>query len=187
MSCMPASCAVALGFHEESLEEAIAQLTAVAPLLIDTEVPAAALALDGTLERCLHGAVDIHGTTISGEGCVGQGRCPSHDKHCGQRPPGTEETDGEHVNADSAEVDTPADDSKERCLTSVPPLLPSVRCGLEMALVHLVSRSAGVGLAPALSAAAGLACEGAVRINGLATREELGHAVDAVSIERWKW
>lgn len=51
-------------------------------------------------------------------------------------------------------------------------LLPSVRCGIEMALVHLVARASGVPIGVAVSAASGLPCRGSILINGLAARGE---------------
>ena len=51
-------------------------------------------------------------------------------------------------------------------------LLPSVRCGIEMALVHLVARASGTGIGPALGTAAGLSARNSIEINGLATRGE---------------
>lgn len=53
-------------------------------------------------------------------------------------------------------------------------LLPSVRCGIEMALLHLVARASGRAVGPVLSAACGLPARGSIEINGLATRGEEG-------------
>lgn len=51
-------------------------------------------------------------------------------------------------------------------------LLPSVRCGIEMALVHLAARAAGVSIGAAMSALSGLPCRGDIEINSLAARGE---------------
>ena len=51
-------------------------------------------------------------------------------------------------------------------------LLPSVRCGIEMALVHLVARAAGISIGAAISSASGLPCRSSIEINGLAARGE---------------
>lgn len=53
-----------------------------------------------------------------------------------------------------------------------PPLMPSVRCGLEMALVHLLAGATSMSIGTALSTGSGLPYRAFVEINTLSTRTE---------------
>lgn len=64
------------------------------------------------------------------------------------------------------------EDAAERVDANGRLLLPSVRSGIEMALVHLVARASGMALGVAVSAETGLACRGSIEINALAARAE---------------
>ncbi|CAM9240080.1 unnamed protein product [Ectocarpus sp. 6 AP-2014] len=77
-----------------------------------------------------------------------------------------------HPEGSSAETTAETTTATSTTRSSPSRLLPTVRCGIEMAVVHLVARAAGVSVGAAVSAASGLPCRGAVEINGLATRGE---------------
>lgn len=100
------------GFHQETFDEAMAQLRNVLPRLVDREASLGLAALNETLDVWLSEA--------------------------------------------AAEIT----------------LLPTVRCGLGMAVVHLVARGLGMAIGTAMSVASGLPCRGAIEINGLQTREQ---------------
>lgn len=65
-------------------------------------------------------------------------------------------------------------------------LLPSVHCGLEMAVVHLVARGLGVSIGAAVSVASGSPCRGSIEINGLQTREEGASGREVYTIRSYR-
>lgn len=133
------------GFHQETYEDADAQLQAVMPLLLDQFIPTSLLALgEDSLDDWLSAAL--------GNANLPAGRVEESQS----TPEGTARGTRQGVAA----------------------LLPSVRCGIEMALLHLLAGASGVPIAVAVSAALGLPCRGAIEINGLAARGELSSGKD---------
>lgn len=194
------------GFHEENVDDAIAQLRTVLPLLVGrvTSIGLAALGKDGDggdddgdgdgvgvggddLDAWLNAALATAATSAvqaqaqaqrsgldSSSGVDEDGQRSSSGNYCLTLAPSTITTPGETTTPGGAAVEVMP-------LPALTDLLPSVRCGIEMALVHLVARAAGVSIAVAMSSASGLPCRGSIEINGLAARgERLAEAEQAV-------
>lgn len=213
------------GFHEETLDDAIAQLRTVLPLLVGrlTSIRLAALGDDGEghdgegyddgdgggcgLDAWLNAALSTPATSAvqvqaqaqesgleSGSGGDDVDGRPSSSSSSGDHglPSAPSSTvtittaaeaasaTGTRTTTTTITPDGAATRRKVVAETTRPPpttttsiaLLPSVRCGIEMAVVHLVARAAGVSVGAAMSSASGLPCGGSIKINGLATRGE---------------
>lgn len=192
------------GFHQESLEQARVQLQTVLPLLLGRAASVGLAALDDGIDAWLSAAlVDHHHPTQAEPGVDGGadtgngsgdgighsasssgggggggsgGNGGSSDAPCLPRspsspPPGP--TPPPSSSTPSLGTGTGAVKPGGNVETT-PTLHPSVRCGIEMALVHLVARASGMSIGVAFSAASGFPCLGEIAINGLTARGERG-------------
>ena len=188
------------GFNQESLEDARVQLRAVLPLLLGRVARVSLAALDDGIDAWLSAALVDYPTQQpppgldnavggggvgvgdggdvgggggdGGGGGTGDGSGDGSDCSCSPRLSSSPPLPGPPPppTPPSSPLSSSGTGRVTRGGTST--LLPSVRCGIEMALIHLLARTSGMSIGGALSAASGLPCRGTIEINGLSARGE---------------
>ncbi|CAN0099168.1 unnamed protein product [Scytosiphon promiscuus] len=166
------------GFHKETLDEAIAQLRAVMPLLVGRTTSIGLAALGSADGNGNFDDFDDFDESRLGGGCnldswlKGALGGTEEDSLRGLDPRTTSPASSTTTTTSMATTGAEMPQISAYTTPTRPTLLPSVRCGIEMALVHLAARGAGVSIGAAISTMSGLPCRGAIEVNSLAARGE---------------